>query len=64
MKILKKYEEWEKLLVYECELTDEQAKLFEEDEDKFFEKYGDELDFDYSYEDENRNSEEYELEDE
>lgn len=64
MKILKKYEEWEKLLVYECTLTDEQAKLFEEDEEKFFDKYGDELDFDYSYEDENRNNEQYELEDE
>lgn len=64
MKILKKYEEWEKLLIYECKLTDEQAKLFEEDEEKFFEEYGDDLDFDYSYEDENLNNVDYDLEDE
>ena len=64
MKILKKYEDWEQLLVYSCELTDEQAKLFEEDKEKFFDKYGDELDFDFSYENENLNNVDYDLEDE
>jgi hypothetical protein len=46
-KILRKYETVTDLMVYEVDLTDEQAKLFEEDEDNFFDTV--DLDWEFRY---------------
>jgi len=46
-KTLRKFETVTDLMVYEVDLTDEEAKLFEEDEEKFFETV--ELDWEFQY---------------
>jgi len=47
-KVLKKFEYVTDLRVETVELTDEQAELFEKDEDAFWDKY-DDLDWEYSH---------------
>ena len=59
--ILRRYDSYDKLDVYECELTEEQAKLFMEDEEKFFDLYLDELDFDFVRDKEGSIDSDYEL---
>lgn len=49
------------VLVEEAELTEEQLKLYKENEDEFWEKYGGYLDWDYVNEWQKYDSEEYEL---
>ena len=47
------------VLVEETELTEEQLKLYKENEDEFWEKYGDDLDWDYV--DQSFDSDDFEL---
>ena len=49
MATLRKYETVTDINVYEVNLTDEQLKMYQEDEEKFFDEYGDELDWEFSY---------------
>ena len=49
------------VLVEEAELTEEQLKLYKENEDEFWEKYGDDLDWDYVNDKIIYDSTEYEL---
>lgn len=49
------------VLVEEAELTEEQLKLYKENEDEFWEKYGGYLDWDYVNDWQKYDSEEYEL---
>lgn len=49
------------VLVEEAELTEEQLKLYKENEDEFWEKYMYDLDWDYVNEWQKYDSEEYEL---
>ena len=49
MATLRKYETVTDINVYEVELTEEQLKTYQEDEDRFFDEYGDELDWEFSY---------------
>lgn len=62
--ILRRYDSYDKFDAYECELTEEQAKLFMEDEEKFFDLYLDELDFDFVHDKEGSIDSHYELMDE
>jgi len=58
---LQKIQYHDDVLVEEAELTEEQLKLYKENEDEFWEKYGDDLDWDYVNEWQKYDSEEYEL---
>jgi hypothetical protein len=49
MATLRKYETVTDINVYEVELTEEQLKTYQEDEERFFDEYGDELDWEFSY---------------
>ena len=49
------------VLVEEAELTEEQLKLYKENEEEFWEKYGDDLDWDYVNDKIIYDSTEYEL---
>jgi len=49
------------VLVEDAELTEEQLKLYKENEDEFWEKYGDDLDWDYVNDKIIYDSTEYEL---
>ena len=49
------------VLVEEAEVTEEQLKLYKENEDEFWEKYGDDLDWDYVNEWQKYDSTDYEL---
>lgn len=49
------------VLVEETELTDEQLKLYKEDEDEFWEKYGGYLDWDHIDQWQSFDSEDFEL---
>jgi hypothetical protein len=58
---LRKYEYINDIRVYEVELTDEQLKLYQEDEDQFMEEFGYDLDYDFVYDKVGDPSDEYEL---
>lgn len=64
MAILRKYEYINDINVYEVNLTEEQAKLFEEDEEKFWDEYGVDLEWDFIYDKVGDPNDEYELRDE
>lgn len=49
MATLRKYETVTDINVYEVELTDEQLKIYQEDEDRFYDEIADELDWDFAY---------------
>jgi hypothetical protein len=49
------------VLVEEAELTEEQLKLYKENEDEFWEKYGDDLDWDHVNAYQKFDSEDFEL---
>ena len=46
---LRKYETVTDINVYEVELTEEQLNHYNEDEDAFWDEYGDELDWEFEY---------------
>lgn len=48
MATLRKYETVTDTNVYEVELTEEQLKIYQEDEDRFWDEIGDELDWDFT----------------
>lgn len=58
---LQKIQYHDDVLVEEAELTEEQLKLYKENEDEFWEKYTYDLDWDYVNEWQKYDSEEYEL---
>jgi len=58
---LQKIQYHDDVLVEEAELTEEQLKLYKENEDEFWEKYRYDLDWDYVNEWQKYDSEEYEL---
>jgi hypothetical protein len=64
MATLRKYEYINDLNVYEVELTDEQLKLYNEDEDQFWELYGSDLDWEFQFDKVGDPNEEYKLMDE
>jgi len=49
MATLRKYETVTDVNVYEVDLTDEQLKIYQEDEDKFWNEIADDLDWEFSY---------------
>jgi hypothetical protein len=49
MATLRKYETVTDMHVYEVELTDEQLKIYQEDEDRFWDEIADDLDWDFSH---------------
>jgi len=49
MATLRKYETVTDINVYEVELTDEQLAMYQEDEDLFWEKFDNDLDWEFSY---------------
>ena len=49
MATLRKYETVTDINVYEVELTDEQLKIYQEDEDRFYDEVMDELDWEFAY---------------
>ena len=61
--ILRRYDSYERLDVYECELTEIMERSFKEDEEKFWDTYGDELEFEFSHDKEGSIDSEYKLED-
>ena len=61
-RILRKYESVTNLRVYEVQLTDEEAKLFEEDEDKFWDTV--DCDWEFQHDKAGDPDDEYELVDE
>ena len=46
---LRKYVTTTDINVYEVELTDEQLKIYQEDEDMFYDEFMDELNWDFAY---------------
>jgi hypothetical protein len=46
---LRKYETVTDINVYEVELTEEQLKIYNEDEETFFDEFADELDWEFTY---------------
>ena len=46
---LRKYETVTDINVYEVELTDEQLNVYNEDEERFWDEFSDELDWEFSY---------------
>lgn len=46
---LRKYETVTDINVYEVELTEEQLKIYNEDEETFFDEFMDELDWEFTY---------------
>lgn len=58
---LRKYETVTDINVYEVELTEEQITLFNKDEDSFWDTFGDELDWEFSYDKAGDPDTEYEL---
>lgn len=46
---LRKYETVTDMNVYEVELTEEQLKIYHEDEDRFYDEIADGLDWDFAY---------------
>jgi hypothetical protein len=61
MATLRKYETVTDINVYEVELTEEQLKIYQEDEDRFWDEVGDELDWDFAYDKAGDPDTEYEL---
>jgi hypothetical protein len=61
MATLRKYEYINDIHVYEVDLTEEQLKLYKEDEDKFWEEVGYDLDFEFIHDKVGDADEEYEL---
>jgi len=49
MATLRKYETVTDVNVYEVDLTDEQLKIYQEDEDRFWNEIADDLDWEFSY---------------
>ncbi len=49
MATLRKYETVTDVNVYEVNLTDEQLKVYQEDEDRFWNEIADDLDWEFSY---------------
>lgn len=49
MATLRKYETVTDVNVYEVNLTDEQLKIYQEDEDRFWNEIADDLDWEFSY---------------
>lgn len=49
MATLRKYETVTDVNVYEVNLTDEQLKIYQEDEDRFWDEIADDLDWEFSY---------------
>jgi len=49
MATLRKYETVTDINVYEVDLTEEQLKIYQEDEDRFWDEISDNLDWDFIY---------------
>jgi hypothetical protein len=58
---LRKYETVTDINVYEVELTEEQLKVYQEDEDRFFDEISGELDWEFAYDKVGDPDDEYEL---
>ena len=63
MATLRKYETVTDINVYEVELTEEQLKIYQEDEDRFFDEIAHELDWEFAYDKVGDPDTEYELRD-
>jgi hypothetical protein len=61
---LRKYETVTDINVYEVELTEEQLKVYQEDEDRFFDEISGELDWEFAYDKVGDPDDEYKLIDE
>jgi hypothetical protein len=61
MPTLRKYETVTDINVYEVELTEEQLKIYQEDEDRFFDEIAHELDWEFTYDKVGDPDTEYEL---
>ena len=58
---LRKYEYINDIHVYEAELTEEQLKLYNEDQDRFWDEVGIDLEFEFIHDKVGDSNEEYEL---
>jgi hypothetical protein len=58
---LRKYEYINDIYVYEVSLTEEQLKLYNEDQDRFWDEVGYDLDFEFTHDKVGDPNEEYEL---
>jgi hypothetical protein len=58
---LRKYEYINDIHVYEVSLTEEQLKLYNEDQDKFWDEVGIDLEFEFIHDKVGDSNEEYEL---
>lgn len=63
MATLRKYVTTTDINVYEVELTDEQLKLYQEDEDQFYEEVMNDLEFEWVHDKVGDEDNEYELRD-